>query len=113
MLIATGSEVHVALGAADLLGEQGISARVVSLPSWELFFDQDDTYRSEVLGDGIPRVSVEAGATFGWERVVGAEGLTIGIDHFGASAPWERIAEEWGFTAESVASRVEEWLAGR
>jgi transketolase len=112
VLVATGSEVHVALEAADLMDERGTSARVVSLPSWELFFEQD-AYRTEVLGDGIPRVSLEAGATFGWERIVGADGLTIGVDHFGASAPWERIAEEWGFTAESVASRVGEWLAGR
>jgi transketolase len=113
VLVATGSEVHVALEAADLMSERGISARVVSLPSWELFFEQDVSYRTEVLGDGIPRVSLEAGATFGWERIVGTDGLTIGVDHFGASAPWERIAEEWGFTAESVASRVGEWLAGR
>jgi transketolase len=113
VLVATGSEVHVALEASDLLAEQGTSARVVSLPCWEIFFDQDEAYRTGVLGEGIPRVSIEAGATFGWERVVGADGLTIGIDHFGASAPWERIAEEWGFTGESVAHRVGEWLVRR
>jgi transketolase len=110
VLVATGSEVHVALGAAELLGSQGVSARVVSLPSWELFFEQDETYRREVLGDGIPRVSIEAAATFGWERVVGSDGLAIGIDHFGASAPWQRIAEELGFKAEAVSSRVSDWL---
>jgi transketolase len=110
VLVATGSEVHVALGAAELLGSQGVSARVVSLPSWELFFEQDETYRREVLGDGIPRVSIEAAATFGWERVVGSDGLAIGIDYFGASAPWQRIAEELGFKAEAVSSRVSDWL---
>ncbi len=113
VVVATGSEVHVALGAADLMADQGISARVVSMPCWELFFAQDDGYRNEVLGEGIPRVSVEAAATLGWERVVGADGLMIGVDHFGASAPWQRIAEEWGFTAESVASRIATWLHHR
>lgn len=110
VLVATGSEVHVALGAADLLTEGGTSARVVSLPCWELFFEQDEEYRTEVLGEGIPRVSIEAAATFGWERIVGADGLSIGVDHFGASAPWERIADEWGLTAEAVAGRVGDWL---
>lgn len=95
--VATGSEVHVALEAAELPAEAGTSTRVVSLPSWELFFAQDEEYRVGVLGEGVPRVSIEAAAIFGWERIVGADGLTIGIDHFGASAPWERIAEEWGF----------------
>ncbi|HJR90903.1 MAG TPA: transketolase [Acidimicrobiia bacterium] len=111
VLVATGSEVHVALGAADLLADQGKSARVVSLPCWEIFFEQDEAYRQEVLGAGIPRVSVEAAATFGWERVVGSDGLMIGIDHFGVSAPYERIAEEWGFTPEAVSDRVAAWLA--
>ena len=111
VLVATGSEVHVALGAADVLADQGKSARVVSLPCWEIFFEQDEAYRQEVLGAGIPRVSVEAAATFGWERVVGSDGLMIGIDHFGVSAPYERIAEEWGFTPEAVSDRVAAWLA--
>ncbi|HEX2154030.1 MAG TPA: transketolase [Acidimicrobiia bacterium] len=113
VLVATGSEVHVALDAADRLGQAQISARVVSLPCWELFFSQDGLYRSEVLGEGMPRISIEAASTFGWERIVGTDGLTIGVHHFGASAPWERIAEEWGFTAEAVADRVGEWLASR
>jgi transketolase C-terminal domain/subunit len=74
VLIATGSEVALALEAADLLAGEGVSARVVSLPCWELFFAQDEAYRTEVLGESIPRVSIEAGATFGWERVVGWRG---------------------------------------
>ncbi len=110
VLVATGSEVHLALGAADLLADRGISARVVSLPCWKLFFAQDDAYRTSVLGDGLPRVSIEAAATFGWERIVGADGLTIGIDRFGASAPADVIAEKFGFTPEAVAARVGEWL---
>lgn len=110
VIVATGSEVHVAMDAAERLSEQGVSARVVSLPCWELFFEQDEKYRTAVLGEGIPRVSVEAGATFGWERIVGTDGLMVGVDHFGASAPAERIAQEWGFTGEGLAARVADWL---
>lgn len=108
-IIATGSEVSAALEAADLLDGDGISARVVSLPCWELFDSQDDAYKASVLGD-LPRVSVEAGSTFGWEKIVGPDGLTIGIDHFGASAPAERLAEEFGFTPEAIAARVRSHL---
>lgn len=110
VLVATGSEVSVALGAAEVAEASGVSLRVVSLPCWEAFFEQGDDYRAEVLGSGLPIASLEAGSTFGWERVVGPGGLTIGIDHFGASAPAERIAEELGFTAEAVARRVLAWL---
>jgi transketolase len=113
VLVATGSEVWVALEAAALLVRRGIDLRVVSMPCWEAFFAQDDAYRAAVLGEGMPRVSLEAAATFGWERIVGSDGLAIGIDHFGASAPWQRLAEEWGFTPAAVADRVESWLAGR
>jgi transketolase len=104
-LIATGSEVATAAGAAELLENDGISARVVSLPSWELFLSQAPDYRQEVLGSA-PRVSIEAAATFGWERIVGADGLILGIDHFGASAPAEVIAEQFGFTPDAVAAKV-------
>jgi transketolase len=110
VLVATGSEVWVALEAAESLVDDGISLRVVSLPCWEAFLEQDDAYRSSVLGEDLPRASLEAGATFGWERIVGADGLMIGVDHFGESAPWERIAEEWGFTPKAVAKRVKGWL---
>ncbi|MDX1691845.1 MAG: transketolase C-terminal domain-containing protein, partial [Acidimicrobiia bacterium] len=110
VVVATGSEVWVAVEAAALLDERGVSARVVSMPSVDVFVEQDEDYRTEVLGSGIPRVSVEAAATLGWDRIVGADGLTIGIDHFGASAPWERIAEEYGFTPDQVADRIADWL---
>ena len=85
-LIATGSEVHVAVEAAGLLEGDGISTRVVSLPCWELFFEQDEEYRAGVLGSA-PRVAVEAASPFGWERIVGEEGLILGIDHFGSRRP--------------------------
>jgi len=108
-IIATGSEVAAALGAADLLDGDGVSARVVSLPCWELFDAQPDDYRAEVLGTA-PRVSVEAASVFGWEKIVGSDGLSIGIDHFGASAPAEVLAEQFGFTAEAVAGKVNRFL---
>ena len=104
-IIATGSEVSAALDAADLLGREGTEARVVSMPCWELFAEQPEGYRSDVLGTA-PRVSVEAASTFGWERFVGSGGLSIGIDHFGASAPAEELAEHFGFTAQAIAGKV-------
>jgi transketolase len=104
-IIATGSEVSAALDAADLLGGEGTEARVVSMPCWELFAEQPEEYRSEVLGTA-PRVSVEAASTFGWERFVGSGGLSIGIDHFGASAPAEELAEHFGFTPQAIAGKV-------
>jgi transketolase len=109
-LIGTGSEVSAALGAAEILSKEGIEARVVSLPCWELFFEQDESYQTEVLGSS-PRVSVEAAATFGWERLVGKDGLIIGIDRFGASAPDHVLAEKFGFTASAIADRVRAHLS--
>jgi transketolase len=109
VLIATGSEVHVALDAAEALVDDGISLRVVSMPCVEAFDTQDPDYRAQVLGN-LPTVTLEAGVTYGWDRFTGVNGLTIGVDHFGASAPWKRLAEEWGFTGEAVAARVAEWL---
>ena len=106
VIIATGSEVSVALGASDVLAGAGVSARVVSLPCWEAFEAQSPDYRRQVLGEGIPRVSVEAGSTFGWERMVGSDGLTIGLDRFGASAPHTVLAEQFGLTPRAVADRV-------
>jgi len=83
---------------------------VVSLPCWELFFEQDEGYRSEVLGSA-PRVAIEAASPFGWERIVGEDGLILGIDHFGESAPDTVIAEKLGFTGPAVATRVREHLS--
>ncbi|OFW67125.1 MAG: transketolase [Actinobacteria bacterium RBG_16_68_21] len=113
VLVATGSEVALALETAELIGKRGVGLRVVSLPCWEAFFAQDDAYRALVLGEDLPRASLEAAATFGWERVVGGDGLMIGIDRFGASAPAARLAEEFGFTPAAVADRITRWLARR
>jgi transketolase len=111
ILIATGSEVAVALAAAGQLADGGPSVRVVSMPCIEAFDLQDEDYRNGVLSPGVPVASLEAGATFGWHRFTGKDGLTIGIDHFGASAPAARIAEEYGFTPDAVAGRLRDWLS--
>lgn len=104
ILIATGSELHLAMGAADRLEGEGIATRVVSLPCWERFADADADYREAVLPRDVrARVSIEAGVSFGWERWVGDSGAIIGIDRFGASAPGPVVLEELGFTVERVA----------
>ncbi|PSQ89302.1 MAG: transketolase, partial [Bacteroidetes bacterium QS_8_64_10] len=111
ILIGTGSEVQHALSAARTLADDGTQARVVSMPSWELFEAQDEAYREEVLPPEVTRrVSVEAGATTGWERYVGLEGRVIGIDRFGASAPGETVMQKLGFTAENVVENARELL---
>jgi transketolase len=106
VLIGTGSEVQLCVGAAEELGREGISARVVSMPSWELFDLQDADYQDDVLGDA-PALSVEAGVTLGWARW--SEGH-LGLDHFGASAPGEVALRELGFTVESVVAGAKELL---
>ncbi|HEY7564657.1 MAG TPA: transketolase, partial [Acidimicrobiia bacterium] len=88
----------------------GGSVRVVSLPCWEAFQAQDEAYRRQVLGDRVPRVSIEAAATFGWEEIIGTEGLKIGIDRFGASAPASDLAAHFGFTAPEIADRIRRFL---
>ncbi len=104
ILIGTGSEVQHAVTAAEALAAEGISARVVSMPSWELFDAQPAEYRQEVLPPNVEaRVAIEAGASHGWARYVVTNGKTIGIDRFGASAPGARNMKEFGFTAEHVA----------
>ncbi|HET9065735.1 MAG TPA: transketolase [Gemmatimonadales bacterium] len=107
MVIATGSEVSVAIEAAETLAAAGTPTRVVSMPSWELFHAQDAAWRDRVLPPTLTaRVSIEAACTFGWHRLIGDRGVAIGIDHFGASAPAERIFEECGITAAQVVSAV-------
>jgi transketolase len=101
--IGTGSELQLAVAAADALEGEGIPTRVVSLPCWERFEAQDQAYRDAVLPPAVrKRVSVEIGVPMGWERWVGDEGAIIGLDHFGASAPASAIFEHFGFTAERV-----------
>ena len=118
ILIGTGSELQLAVAAAEALDEDGISARVVSLPCWERFEAQDQAYRDQVLPPAVrKRVSVEIGVTLGWDRWVGDEGAIIGLDHYGASAPAGTIFEKFGFTSERVADVgrrvVREGLRGR
>ncbi|HVA85041.1 MAG TPA: transketolase [Candidatus Saccharimonadales bacterium] len=103
ILIGTGSELQLAVGAAQGLAAEGIATRVVSLPCWELFESQDQAYRDAVLPPDVrKRVSVEAGASLGWDRWTGPEGAIVGIDHYGASAPASVIFEKFGFTVERV-----------
>ncbi|HEU4700072.1 MAG TPA: transketolase [Gemmatimonadales bacterium] len=112
ILLATGSEVQIALEAADRLAGEGIRARVVSLPSWELFRAQPQSYRDEVLPPAIrARVGIEAASPMGWLQWVTEDGEMIAIDHFGASAPAERIYEEFGLTAAHAVAAVKRVLA--
>ena len=103
LLIATGSEVHLALDAQKLLAERGVPARVVSMPSWELFERQPQDYRDSVLPPAVTaRVAIEAGVTLGWQKWVGPQGAIIGVDRFGASAPYQTIYKELGLTPEAI-----------
>jgi transketolase len=112
LLIATGSEVHLALEARAILSERGIRSRVVSLPCWELFEEQPESYRTSVLPPEIDaRVTVEAAASVGWERYAGLRGGIVGLDRFGASAPGPTVLAELGFTPERVAEEAERVLA--
>jgi transketolase len=106
VLLATGSEVAVALTCADALEGQGIGADVVSMPCWSLFDGQDEAYRRDLLPEGALIVSIEAGTTLGWERYVGPRGLSIGLDRFGASAPADDLFRRFGFTAEAIVPRI-------
>jgi transketolase len=107
ILIGTGSEVHIALQAGKILEAKGIKARVVSLPSWELFDAQQQNYRDMVLPPAIKRrISIEAASPLGWEHYVGSEGIAIGLPRFGASAPGEILYAKFGFTAENVVAKA-------
>jgi transketolase len=107
ILIGTGSEVEFAVNAYHKLAEQGISARVVSMPCWELFKQQPEEYQNSVLPPSVKaRVAIEAGVTMGWRQWVGQHGIVIGLDRFGASAPYKTIYEHWGFTTDNVVLRA-------
>jgi transketolase len=109
-LVATGSEVSLALAARDLLAADGLAARVVSMPSWELFDRQPADYRSATLPTEVPTLAVEAGVSRGWREYVGASGAVHAVDRFGASAPGKVVAQHYGFTAEAVAAAARELL---
>jgi transketolase len=110
VLIATGGEVSLALAAADALGEKGVAARVVSMPSWELFRAQGQDYRRSVLPDNLPRLAIEAGVTMGWREWVGDSGAVVGIDRYGASAPGAEVAAKLGLNAEAVVEQAMELI---
>ena len=109
VLVGTGGEVHVCVDAVGLLAAGGIAARVVSFPCWELFALQDAAYQAGVFPAGVPRLAVEAGTSFGWDRWAEA---SVSIDHFGASAPGTRVLEEFGYTAENVAAAARTLVSG-
>src|SRR4029077_17242895 len=113
ILMATGSEVSLALEARDDLRREGIGARVVSMPCWELFDRQPQSYRDEVLPPSVrARVAVEQASTLGWDRYVGDAGTVIGMHTFGASAPLKQLLTKFGFTPDRVAAAARECLAG-
>ncbi|GJM77168.1 hypothetical protein HMSSN036_93840 [Paenibacillus macerans] len=110
-IIATGSEVQLAVKAQAALAEEGIHVRVISLPSWDLFDQQDQGYKDSVILPNVKaRVAVEMAHPFGWERYVGESGTVLGIDKFGASAPGDKVIAEYGFTIENVVKHVKAQL---
>jgi transketolase len=111
LLLATGSEVSLCVEAFDQLAKEGIQARVISMPSWELFEKQDRAYRDSVLPPDVKaRVSVEMAATFGWERYVGPAGHSIGMHSFGASAPIKALLKHFGFTVENIVAAAKQQI---
>lgn len=110
VIIATGSEVELALNAQAALAEQGIAVNVVSMPSTNVFDRQDAAYKASVLPEGLPRVAVEAGVSDGWYKYVGLQGKVVGLDRFGESAPAELLFKEFGFTVENVTEAVKSVL---
>ena len=111
VIIATGSEVALAVAAQKQLADEGVAVRVVSMPSTNVFDRQDAAYRAAVLPKGLPRVAVEAGVTDGWRKYVGLEGEVIGLDRFGESAPAGELFKYFGITAEAVVAAVKKVLA--
>jgi len=113
VIIATGSEVGVAYESAKALEAEGTPMQVVSMPCTQLFLKQPKEYQAAILPPGLPRVVIEAGTTVGWSSIVGGETLCIGIDHYGASAPGELLAEKFGFTLSSVKPKIADWMKGK
>jgi transketolase len=108
-ILATGSEVEIAMAARDILQLDGVPTAVVSMPSWNLFDAQDKPYRDNVLGSGV-RVAVEAAVQMGWDKYIGLEGSFIGMLSFGASAPADALYEHFGITAKAIVAAVKERL---
>ena len=110
ILIATGSEVHLAREGRDRLASEGVQARVVSVPSTNIFSMQSDHYRESVLPPGVPLLVIEAGASLGWRSYVGPQIAVIGVDSFGASAPGSVVMQHYGFTVENVCKQAHNLL---
>jgi transketolase len=114
ILLATGSELHLACEAHDQLASAGVKSRVVSMPSFELFEDQDEAYRHEVLPPSVTaRVAVEAGIRQGWDRYIGAQGGFVGMHSFGGSAPAQTVFENMGITAAAVVAEAKRILGNK
>jgi transketolase len=112
VLVATGSEVSVVLKAAEELKAAGINAKVVSMPSFKIFEEQDEAYKMSIFPHGVPKISVEAGATMGWWKYIGRDGMAIGIDRFGASAPGAIALEKLGISVANVVEHAKKLCKG-
>ena len=110
VILTSGSEVHISIAAAENLKEKNIRARVVSFPCWELFDEQPEEYRMEVLSHGTPKAVAEAGIRMGWEKYAGPHALYITMESFGVSAPAAALAEKFGFTKDAIIAQVTEYL---
>ena len=110
VLAATGSELHLAMAARTVLEAAGRRINVVSIPCLELFRTQRAVYQQRLFPAGVPVATIEAGCTWPWRGIAGPDGLTIGIDHYGASAPAEINAEKFGFTEDAVTKKIKDWL---
>ena len=110
-MVGTGSEIALILKTLPELEKEGIKARVISMPSFKIFEEQSDEYKDSIFPHGVPKVSVEAGATMGWWKYVGRDGSVVGIDHFGGSAPGPEVLEKFGFTPENIVKKAQEAIA--
>jgi len=113
IIVASGSEVHLAVEAAEVLSERGKKVRVVSMPSWQLFGEQSESYRGEVLPHDVPKLAVEAGSPWGWRHWVGDNGDVIGLDRFGESAPGDVVMDKLGFNVANVVEHAEALIKKR
>ena len=102
-IFATGSEVSIAVDAAKKLAEKGVATRVVSVPCFELFFEQPDDVRAAIIGDARVKIGVEAAVRMGWDAIIGGDGIFVGMHGFGASAPYKELYKHFGITAEAIA----------
>jgi transketolase len=106
LIVGTGAELWPALKGAEELKKEGITARVVSMPSWRLFEEQSEEYQASIFPDHLPKLAIEAGSPLGWWKFVGRHGDVIGLERFGASAPGPKVLEELGFSAANVVKRA-------